>query len=476
MKVPHVGHRVVELLGAEGAAAPVRQPLRPGQLQREHLTDQVPEAARVAKAGEAREDLWVHHAPRPHPRVPIEQGQVHGRRMHEQGHPGQRGAQWAEIGGCPRIDDQDATGGVPDLHQEQLGVVAVFGVELRVDGHRWLEGGQGGVQVVDDQGCGLYQAVMLLLLACTSAPARVARPPGDVATADDADLVAAFDGDGDGVDELVTVLGSTARWPGGEQDLGGAPQRATRGTLDGEEVALVASGMDRDHKGVPARVWAIGPSGARVVYERATPRAQIPSLEVIDGRLWVAVYADSFLVEGGWVDHGVLEVVASGRLAEAQLPVGDQTAVGRVYGDEPRSDGDLTLQPSGRLLATFRGVRSLELADVNHDGAPDLLVADGWHSNYGQVADGRVLLLRGPDFVQASVVAHLGADYAAEDMVLQGDDILVTGPVGVHLLRRDEVGWVDFSLGDSAGNAVFVSSPEGPAVFIAGHPSRVVKR
>lgn len=316
---------------------------------------------------------------------------------------------------------------------------------------------------------------MLLLLACTSSAPKVAQAPGAVSTGDDADLVAAVDLDGDGIDELITVLGSTARWAGGEQDLGGAPQRATRGRLGGEEVALIASGMDREHKGVPARVWAIGASGARVVYERATPRAQVPTLEIIDGRLWLAVYADSFLVEGGWVEDGVLEVVSSGRLAEAQVPVGEETAVGRVYGDEPRSDGDLILTPSGRLLPTFRGVRSVEVADVNGDGALDLLVADGWHSNYGQVADGRVLLLRGPDFEQASLVAHLGADYSAEDMVLQGDDLLVTGPVSVHLLRRDSVGWVDFGLGDSGGNAVFVNSPEGRAVFIAGHPSRVVK-
>jgi len=119
-------------------------------------------------------------------------------------------------------------------------------------------------------------------------------------------------------------------------------------------------------------------------------------------------------------------------------------------------------------------VRSAELADVNGDGELDLLVADGWHSNYGQVADGRVLLLRGPAFEQASVVAHLGADYVAEDMVLRGSDLLVTGPISVHLLRRDSVGWVDFDLGESDGNAVFVNTPDGPAVFISGKPSRVV--
>ena len=69
----------------------------------------------------------------------------------------------------------------------------------------------------------------------------------------------------------------------------------------------------------------------------------------------------------------------------------------------------------------------------------------------------------------------LGADYVAEDMVLRGSDLLVTGPISVHLLRRDSVGWVDFDLGAADGNAVFVTTPDGPAVFISGKPSRVVK-
>jgi hypothetical protein len=161
-------------------------------------------------------------------------------------------------------------------------------------------------------------------------------------------------------------------------------------------------------------------------------------------------------------------------LAEAQVPLGDQVAVGRVYGDEPRSDGDLILSPSGTKLPVFRGVRQLERADVDGDGDLDLLVADGWHSNYGAIADGRVLLLRGPDWTQGSVIAHLGADYTAESMDLQGNDLLVNGPLRTHLLRRDAVGWVDFDLGESGGNAVFVTTPDGPAVWIAGDPSRLV--
>ena len=222
-------------------------------------------------------------------------------------------------------------------------------------------------------------------------------------------------------------------------------------------------------------MWAIGGDGARLVYERQTPRAQVPTLEIIDGKVWLTVYRDTFTVDAGWVVDGALQVVSSGRLAEAQLPLGEEILVGRVYGDEPGSDGDLRLMPSGRDLPVFRGVRSAELADVNQDGELDLLVGDGWHSNYGQVADGRVLLLRGPAFEQASVVAHLGADYVAEDMVLRGSDLLVTGPISVHLLRRDSVGWVDFDLGAADGNAVFVTTPDGPAVFISGKPSRVVK-
>jgi hypothetical protein len=314
---------------------------------------------------------------------------------------------------------------------------------------------------------------MLWLLACTPAPLK-AQAPGATTTLDAAELVAAADLDGDGLDELISVSEGVLRWPGGEQAIGGAPARSARGVIDGREVALVATGMSRDHKGVPAQIWMVSSEGAELALDLPTARAQIPTLEVIDGKIWAALFRDTYTVEGGWVENGAFTSVASGRLAEAQVPLGDQVAVGRVYGDEPRSDGDLILSPSGTKLPVFRGVRQLERADVDGDGDLDLLVADGWHSNYGAIADGRVLLLRGPDWTQGSVIAHLGADYTAESMDLQGNDLLVNGPLRTHLLRRDAVGWVDFDLGESGGNAVFVTTPDGPAVWIAGDPSRLV--
>ena len=82
----------------------------------------------------------------------------------------------------------------------------------------------------------------------------------------------------------------------------------------------------------------------------------------------------------------------------------------------------------------------------------------------------------GPDLEQQSVIAHLGPDYTAEVMEHEGHDLLVTGPTSVHLLRKDPVGWVDYNLGEHGGNAVFVKTPEGPAIWVAGDPSRVVMR
>ncbi len=320
-------------------------------------------------------------------------------------------------------------------------------------------------------------AAWWLAAACsepTPTPTPGAQSPGEAVLLEDADLVAAADVDGDGIDELVRVVGSTARWSTLTWDLGGSPQRAARGRIGGRDTALIATGSSRDDRDAPARVWAISELGATLLYERATPRAQVPTLAVIDGRVWIAVYADDRTVEAGWLSEGRLEVVSSGRMAEAQLPIGSQVAVGRVYGDKPLSNGDLRLQPSGTVLPTLRGVRGLGVADLDEDGTQDLIVADGWHQNYGQVADGRLLLLRGPDFLRGSLIAHFAQDYTASDFSVSGTDILVSGPARVHLLRRDIAGWVDFDLGVAKGNAVFVTTPEGPAAFIAGQPARLV--
>jgi len=121
--------------------------------------------------------------------------------------------------------------------------------------------------------------------------------------------------------------------------------------------------------------------------------------------------------------------------------------VGRPYGDEVKSDGDVfVVDPSGarRTIPSLRGVRSLELLELGSSETPIRLLCfgDGWHWRYRE--EGRGLLtcarLQGAQPGRPKVVAEV-PDYALERLVaadLDGDgerEIVAQGSDGLYRFR-----------------------------------------
>ena len=297
-----------------------------------------------------------------------------------------------------------------------------------------------------------------------------------------ADMVGAADWTGDGIDEQVRFVGEMAYWEGGNANLGGAPQVIRRARLAEGERLLVGSGMHRGNRGALARVHVIGPDGSRVLWEESGPRNQIADLRVVDGRIYVVRFVGQKAVEGAFLEEGRLESVHRDGLASQQIPLSDSDVlVGRVYGSQPRSDGDLRRVRNGRAqkLPSLRGVRTMELINLDHDEEPELLVGDGWHYAYGQQAVGRVLMLDGPAWTKGRTIAMLDGEYSARSIessaALTGkgpdsDWLLVTGTKKVHVLRRDVLGWQDVVIGPSTetNNAIWVRTKAGLAIWAAG--------
>jgi len=323
----------------------------------------------------------------------------------------------------------------------------------------------------------------LLAAACApAAPAPARWTAGAAEPLPAADGVAAFDPDGDGVDEVAWARGGALQWSGGSVALEGAFQAAAAlGAPGGGQRLFIATGAGRDHRDAAARVTELGPGGVRVWFDRPSPRAQITSLRPTPEGLWITIFRDDREVEGGLLrEGGPLEVRAAGPLAMAMAPLpGGEVAVGRIYGDQPRSPGDLQVHgPSGRrALPGHRGVRALEAADLDGDGAPELISCDGWHAEYGQHADPRVALYDGPRMEGHRTIAWLHGSYACEQILVIGEGrgaaLAVRGSRGLYLLQRDGLGWAADRLAelDEGAHLALARTADGVDLLASGPSS-----
>ncbi len=162
----------------------------------------------------------------------------------------------------------------------------------------------------------------------------------------------------------------------------------------------VATGMGIDAPTAPMRVFFFSINGAtgRVVFERAGERNQITSLRWNGEKLWISFFSSKYLTTIGYLTPTAggpwsFTETASIRMGDSLDVVGDLVFVGRSYGDIQGQDGDLLLLTGGNrtVLPSYRGVRSVRVVgDVsNHQ----VYIGDGWHMNYGQLAQGRLSVL-----------------------------------------------------------------------------------
>jgi hypothetical protein len=320
------------------------------------------------------------------------------------------------------------------------------------------------------------------LLGCAPVPA--AAPPWVVGAPEPldgpADAVLAADLDGDGRAEPLRVVGRTVHHAGGTLALPGEVQAHARVRLGGEDAVLVGTGAGRGQAGTVALV-RLGPGPvAETLWSAQSPRAQVVAVGVQDDAPFVAAFTAERTVEAGPVVGGRLVAQASAALALGVAPAGGgQVLVGRLYGDAPRSPGDLTLVgPGGRSARpSLRGPRAAAAVQLDGDDALELVVADGWDAAYAASADPRLVLFDGPDDASGRVIGWLDGDYTANAIEALGSGpgaaLVVSGARGAHLLQRDALGWAPVRLGALAetGRAAVWEDGGAAAVLLPGTPA-----
>ena len=68
----------------------------------------------------------------------------------------------------------------------------------------------------------------------------------------------------------------------------------------------------------------------------------------------------------------------------------------RPYKDEENNLSEVILLNKDKKLIelpSFRGVRSVAFFDINNDKKQEILIADGWHQDYGKLAENRLSII-----------------------------------------------------------------------------------
>ncbi len=172
---------------------------------------------------------------------------------------------------------------------------------------------------------------------------------------------------------------------------------------------VIATGMGRGDLTPPIRIHTLAksdlgkPSSAlRIVYERVSERPQVTQLRECGGKMWLGLFESKYSTVIGELVPSNAGTGAQWQFAEqVQLRMGDSfdclgdsIVVGRSYGDSQGEDGDFLLVQRGErtLLPSYRGVRGVE--SIGNSSEPMVVIGDGWHPNYGEMAQGRISLVK----------------------------------------------------------------------------------
>lgn len=248
---------------------------------------------------------------------------------------------------------------------------------------------------------------------------------------------------------------------------------------DGVEEAYIGFGMSRAHPKAPNQIWKLSGKTATKIWEIDGDRNQITGLNSKHGHLYLTAFTEGTNVSSGSLVDGLWVPEYSIKLALRQIPTDTGVLIGRIYGDEPRSDGDLKLitEDETKELQISGGVRGLATGDINQDGHTDFLVSDGWHYQYGNHAKARVRMYLGPDHTDIRTLANFDDDYSVERIfpITRNDGVhlVVQASNHVYWLEPSKFGW-KVSLLSQIAETGFVQVHQHGSVHtisVSGNPS-----
>lgn len=183
---------------------------------------------------------------------------------------------------------------------------------------------------------------------------------------------------------------------------------------------IIAYGYSREHPAAPIELYSYNENleDAKLLFSYQTPRSQITEMIPVGDRIFLTFFESKYMTQAGWLeekgDQWIFEKLFNNRLGMFYDIDGESIVQGRPYGDEIGLDGDVTLYQDGRkvLLPSFRGVNGVKFFQADEDEFKEILISDGWHQNYGEIAEPRISMI----------------DYAEENNTYSLENIAILTP------------------------------------------------
>ncbi|MCB9542821.1 MAG: hypothetical protein H6703_10275 [Myxococcales bacterium] len=244
----------------------------------------------------------------------------------------------------------------------------------------------------------------------------------------------------------------------------GVAQKLTYGDLGDGPRLYVAWGVGRGHLDAPLVVQAIDPltGKATELWRGHGERNEAAHLAIADvdrdgaPELDFVRYVSKYMVapqsierDGTTKTGEAIRMASSWLRAEMDGDRGDETIIGRIYGDDRGLPGDLRIvtAKTTHMVPTDNGVKSLLYGTIGGE-ASALYFADGWVADYGKAAKAQLKRVRIVDGKpEVEVIGHDPVDYTFFNLTavdLDGDrleEIVAQGGKRVVLFSLIDEKW-----------------------------------